>query len=1298
MAVPTGFVSLDVDANSSTAPSQMSLKLKRPDGSYVPLKLANGTTTTELFYTSGAGVTRLAAQFDASGLSTGAYTYTAVVRNWWGAQMMESTASVRVLVRNEASSAYGYGWVLAGMMHLLPQSDSGLVLTAGTGMEYFGPPTCSGDCTYVSPAGDFNTLVRLATTKADGTKYEYRLLNGTVASFLADGNLLNVKDRYGNATSFTYVSGTSQVATITDPAGKVITLSYGVNGSYGAAGKLNTITDPGNRQVHFIYNANGELTTIVDPDGVNGLQATYNAQHRVVTQTDRTGAQTDIAYDAYGAVATITAPQVQTTDAGLFRPVTTTRSLAAAMLPLTGTGGSSTSPARRVIPDSATLVVTDPKGAVSRTRVDRFGAPTYVEAIDVQGTKQVTRMTYDTLGRLTQATNPKNISSWQTYTGLDLTKTVDAGTITEYTYESTYHQVKTVTVNGVLQQTNVYGLNGRLDSTKVDTMVTKYTYDSRGRVLTVHDPLGHQTSAVYASTGFQNTQSMTAPTGTGANGTTSLTYDSYGRVASTTDPLAHTLSTSYDLLNRTTSLTQPGSVTTTFGFDDVHRRYTTTDAKTHTYTDSLNALGWVVRKTDPRGGTEQFQYDRDGNVTIYTNRRGQQIVTTYDLLDRPVTRVADDDTTRFAYDSLLTWASVSNEESTDTVFSDGNGRVAKVVTVRDSTYTLTSTYASGFRTSLKVSGPGGSRLITYGQDALQRFYFLQTFVPRAMSVSYNSDDLLSEIRLPTSPSAASRLTETATYNSAHLPTTLAYDQGLNAALGRRYAYDKLNRIDTATRGTPAETGIYQDETQRTLAYNTLGQLTSYTDKHNWQEAGDFICPDPFDVFSCYYETFSHSDLLRSESYTYDNVGNRTDHAATYESTSNRLLSFNGYTLSYDADGNLTSKSKTGFSETFTWNSLGQLTQVVKNGVTTTFGYDGFGRRVRKTTGSTTTRYLWDGDDLVDELDGSGHPIREYAYFPGTDQPYSVRRASDSTVYFYVREAPGHVVALVDTTNQVVDTYEYSPYGTLLSSTEAVAQPLKYMGRELDSETGLYYVRARYYDPDVGRFISEDPIGLNGGINPYAYAAGDPLNTRDPAGLCQRVAFMVIDTAAGGGLDTTYATRNVCGGGGQSTFENILNIVVSQFGVGSGALLFWSGGGDCGPGWYATAIPGLQHVRRFKDHAQETAAKWCTDMLQRAQDMVAKYDATCRSYGVDFSNRLAHDQVMFNAQDVVMLNGHNKVTFGESAAPFVYLTYHAFNTSAQLLRTLFHEEAHLVGGFSDHNDEADQEAGRCVDAF
>jgi RHS repeat-associated protein len=110
-------------------------------------------------------------------------------------------------------------------------------------------------------------------------------------------------------------------------------------------------------------------------------------------------------------------------------------------------------------------------------------------------------------------------------------------------------------------------------------------------------------------------------------------------------------------------------------------------------------------------------------------------------------------------------------------------------------------------------------------------------------------------------------------------------------------------------------------------------------------------------------------------------------------------------------------------------------------------------------------------------------------------------------YLYLRDHQGSVMALVDSAGQIVNKYRYDPWGIAESTVEGVANPLQYNGRDLDTSTDLYYYRARYYSPGLGRLISEDPVGLNGGINPYVYVGDDPVNNEDPSGLCtQRKPF------------------------------------------------------------------------------------------------------------------------------------------------------------------------------------------------
>jgi RHS repeat-associated protein len=180
--------------------------------------------------------------------------------------------------------------------------------------------------------------------------------------------------------------------------------------------------------------------------------------------------------------------------------------------------------------------------------------------------------------------------------------------------------------------------------------------------------------------------------------------------------------------------------------------------------------------------------------------------------------------------------------------------------------------------------------------------------------------------------------------------------------------------------------------------------------------------------------------------------------------------------------------------------------VLLNGtVQATFAYDGFGRRVKKTNTTGAVQYVWDGDQLILEADGSGTTLQTYTYYPGTDQLHSVT-AGGVTYYASTEPATGDVNGLVrGSDNAVVAQYAYTPWGEFDGADQplvngARVNSLRWKGLSYDAETGLYYMRARYYDPKMRRFISEDPIGLDGGINEYVFVGGDPVNRSDPSGM------------------------------------------------------------------------------------------------------------------------------------------------------------------------------------------------------
>lgn len=241
--------------------------------------------------------------------------------------------------------------------------------------------------------------------------------------------------------------------------------------------------------------------------------------------------------------------------------------------------------------------------------------------------------------------------------------------------------------------------------------------------------------------------------------------------------------------------------------------------------------------------------------------------------------------------------------------------------------------------------------------------------------------------------------------------------------------------------------------------------------------------------------------LISESYRYDSVGNRTDRSATLVANSNRYRTFDGYTLEYDAEGNITRKYKAGYEQRLTWNDLGQLASVTTNGLTVAYGYAPTGERMRRTQGNQIRYYIYHDGNLLMDLDGSSNALFAYTHSPGVDQPLSVKVGGDTNAtYYYAMSEPGHVSALLNTNGSIAAQWRYGPFGAIESSTGNIAQSMKFMGREHDATTGLYYVRARWYDASLARFISSDPIGLEGGINTYAYVGNAPMDARDPSGL------------------------------------------------------------------------------------------------------------------------------------------------------------------------------------------------------
>jgi RHS repeat-associated protein len=303
-----------------------------------------------------------------------------------------------------------------------------------------------------------------------------------------------------------------------------------------------------------------------------------------------------------------------------------------------------------------------------------------------------------------------------------------------------------------------------------------------------------------------------------------------------------------------------------------------------------------------------------------------------------------------------------------------------------------------------------------------------------------------------------------------------------------YTHDAADRLTQLSRGTSTVGLTYDDANRRTRltlpngvtidsGYDAASQLTALT-----------------------YEVGAAT--LGTVTYTYDLAGHRTQvggmwarttlppaiPTATYDAA-NRLTQWGAATLSYDFNGNLTADG----TRTYTWNPRDQLQSLTG----ASFQYDALGRRARRVVGTTTREFVYDGLNLVQEKQGNQVKANVVAGL-ALDEVFT--RLEGNTARHLLPDALGSILALTDANGVVQTAYTYAPFGATTSTGQSNTNPFRFTGRE-DDGTGLYYYRARYYHPQLGRFVSEDPIGFGGGDwNLYAYVRNNPVCCRDPLGL------------------------------------------------------------------------------------------------------------------------------------------------------------------------------------------------------
>jgi RHS repeat-associated protein len=213
---------------------------------------------------------------------------------------------------------------------------------------------------------------------------------------------------------------------------------------------------------------------------------------------------------------------------------------------------------------------------------------------------------------------------------------------------------------------------------------------------------------------------------------------------------------------------------------------------------------------------------------------------------------------------------------------------------------------------------------------------------------------------------------------------------------------------------------------------------------------------------------------------------------------NQVPTIGGTAMAYDTRGNLTTDGTTG--TTYLYDAENRMMSATRAGATSTYAYDPMGRRTSKTVSASTTSFVYDGDAGIADY-GGGTLARRFVPGPDIDN-YIATVSSSGAIKFYHTDKMGSIVAMSDVNGNLAEgPYVYDAYGNCFSAGVACSAGVgfRYTGQRLDPETGLYYYRARYYQPGIGQFLQTDPVGYNDNLDLYSYVGDDPTDATDPMG-------------------------------------------------------------------------------------------------------------------------------------------------------------------------------------------------------
>jgi RHS repeat-associated protein len=923
---------------------------------------------------------------------------------------------------------------------------------------------------------------RTSMTDPNGnlTQYQYDGLNrlikttdalhGTVAtSYDDDGNVLQVTDQNGHTTQYQY-DVRSRMTKMTDALGKTETYTYDADNNrtsstdrnghtttytYDTRDRLIRITDALGHSSSTTYDPVGNLSSVTDANG-HTTTYQYDALNRRTKMTDALGEVTTYGYDLIGAsvCSQCTGPTLgsskvtKQTDAngkviyytydGLDRQVLEIRKQGGTAFVITSSDAVTTYSYDAM---SNRLSMTEPDGNTTSYSYDALNRQ--VKIVNAAGDTTLTA--YDPVGNVHSTTTPNSDITTNTYDALNrLVQQVDSQALVQTTtYDPVGNVLSRLDGNGNGPSYAYDADNRAVTITDALGKPTQCAYDPVGNELSVTDRNGNLTSYTYDAINRRITMTDAQPA------TTRYQYDNVGNLITLTDANGHATSYTYDAVNRRLSEKYPGLThnTVTYTYDAIGNRISRTDQKGQTTTYTYSDLYFLLQRTYPLNPADVFTYDLSGRVLSST--RGSWIETfAYDGANRLIQSVQNSRTISYVY----------NIPARVRIVTYPSGR--------------SITEQMDFRDQLSTVNDGGMTPIAqYAYDAGER----------VLTREYRNGTVA-----------------TYSYNANNWVTSLTHMMGSNLIVGFNYAFDNegnKNYEQKLHEATHSE-GYSYDKVYRLIDYK-VGTLVGST----------------------------ITMVITQTAYNLDPLGNWNNKVTDMvtqtrtHSPSNEITKIDSTPVLSDFNGN-TSDDGTNLYSYDEENRLVKVTVKSTSAVLGQYQYDTFGRRVSKIDNfAVQTFYYYDGWRTIEEQSSVGLTQATYVFGNYLDEALTMDRIGEPAPLYYHQNTLWSVYALSDSTGVGVEGYSYDAYGyqtihlpgsdgilwtsddvILPGGTSAYGNPFLFTEQHLDPEAGLYYYRARYYDPVMGRFLERDPLEYVDSYNLYEYATGNPVNWADPSGL------------------------------------------------------------------------------------------------------------------------------------------------------------------------------------------------------